>query len=334
MDKPDLGPAIKSASTDLLIGIGACLAGQAVRYDGSNRPANPSVLKLREAVSTTAFCPEVGTGMPVPRPPIHVVGNDAREVRALDVASHQVDDTAALQNYAHAVLDYQPQLCGYLLVSRSPSCGYRKVKRFDDDGRLIARDSQGVFAANLQVLNPLLPLEDDAGLRDPGLRESFVSRLCVYHNWQNLLETGSKDDVFNRFFALHVYLIEAHQPGAGRKLESMIAEPRGLQSEAFISTLMSSLRQPATRRSHSRVIAQLIDDLKDQLSMEEHGAALEIHTHYRLGESLLEESTGALLQQLRPQLQTNQAINFYLSSCSRHLGPVELDTMPLVLGRV
>ena len=170
-----------------VMGIGSCLAGNAVRYNAQTKKPNQHVRDIGESFELRAFCPEMGIGMGVPRAPIHLVG-DENNVRAMDVYSHTHDFTDKLAGYADTVLSLAPGLCGYILVKASPSCGYERVKRFNDKGNIVAHDQRGIFAAALGRADPLLPLEDDGRLNDPGLRESFVTRALVYHNWKQLQE--------------------------------------------------------------------------------------------------------------------------------------------------
>jgi uncharacterized protein YbbK (DUF523 family) len=166
-----------------VIGIGSCLAGNAVRYDGQAKNISPPVQAICETFELRAFCPEMGVGMGVPRPPIELVGSE-NAVRVLDVATHSLDYTGPLADYAKQVLDLAPELCGYILVRGSPSCGYEGVKRHSVNGEHLASDQQGIFARALAALDPLLPLEDDERLNDPGIRDSFVSRVHAYHDWK------------------------------------------------------------------------------------------------------------------------------------------------------
>lgn len=167
-----------------LIGIGACLAGNAVRYNGEEKSPNQSVRDICDQFEMRSFCPEMGVGMGVPRPPIHLVGT-ADTVQVLDVATHSKDYTVDIQNFARQVLQDAPELCGYILVKGSPSCGCREVKRFSQDGSLLATDQQGIFAAALAELDPMLPLEDDESLADPRQRESFTCRVRSYYEYKN-----------------------------------------------------------------------------------------------------------------------------------------------------
>ena len=173
-----------------LIGIGACLAGNPVRYNGETNKPNEYVRNICAQFEIRPFCPEMGIGLGVPRPPIRLVGTE-HAVRIVDVKTHSHDYTDQIRAYAQQVLEQAPLLCGYILVKGSPSCGYGRVKRYSQEGQHLASDQNGIFAAALAHADPLLPLEDDGRLNDPGLRESFVTRACAYHDWKTLLRTGA-----------------------------------------------------------------------------------------------------------------------------------------------
>ena len=172
-----------------LIGIGSCLAGNAVRYNGESNTPNRHVRKIFEHFDVQAFCPDMGIGLGVPRPPIHLVGSK-ESVRVVDVETHRHDYTDAIRSYAQHTLDQAPLLCGYILVKGSPSCGYAGVKRYSQTGDYLASDQSGIFARALEEADSLLPLEDDERLRDANIRESFVNRARAYHHWKTLMGQG------------------------------------------------------------------------------------------------------------------------------------------------
>jgi uncharacterized protein YbbK (DUF523 family) len=229
-----------------MIGIGSCLAGNAVRYDGQVKNISPHVQAICEIFEIRAFCPEMGVGMGVPRPPIELVGSE-NAVRVLDVTTHSKDYTGQLAGYAQKVLDLAPGLCGYLLVRGSPSCGYEGVKRHSDDGDHLASDQQGIFARALAVADPLLPLEDDERLNDPVLRESFVIRVHAYHDWKLLCGEGLSAYKLVEFYSRHKTRIMAHHKPDHEALEGILADTGVLPLEElsiiFITTLMAALSQ-------------------------------------------------------------------------------------------
>lgn len=59
-----------------LLGLGSCLAGNEVRYNGQSKRPNQHVKDICSHFDSRAFCPEMGIGLGVPRPPIHLVGSE------------------------------------------------------------------------------------------------------------------------------------------------------------------------------------------------------------------------------------------------------------------
>lgn len=270
------------------VGIGACLAGQEVRYNAQSKAANPHVRGLMEAFVVRPFCPEMGIGMGVPRAPIHLVGRQGDAVRALDVETHSHDYTDRLAAYAGQVLARAPELCGYILVKGSPSCGYDRVKRYADNGYSVASDTQGIFAAALRAADPLLPLEDDGRLNDPGLRESFVTRVYAYQDWRQLCEAGLSAGALVEFYSRYKYLVMAHHVPSYKALGRLLADAgrRDIEAlaEEFIHSLMAALSERATQRSHANVLFHLSGYLKRQLGDDERQRLKELIDQYRVGE--------------------------------------------------
>lgn len=269
-----------------LLGIGSCLAGNAVRYNGDTKKPNEYVRDICAHFETRAFCPEMGIGLGVPRPPIHLVGS-ADAVRIVDVKTHSRDYTVQIQAYAQQVLDQAPQLCGYLLVKGSPSCGYGRVKRYSNEGRQLAADQNGVFAQALADRDPRLPLEDDGRLNDPGLRESFVTRACAYHDWKLLVLRGLTPHRLIEFYTRYKYLVMAHHVPSYKTLGPMLADAgqrdMAALADEFIDTLMAALAHRATRRSHSNVLFHLAGYLRGRITAEQRQRLGVLIEDYRTG---------------------------------------------------
>jgi len=110
--------------------VSACLLGQAVRYDGSDKRCAHSILQAWLANGQVVpFCPELAAGLPVPRPPAEisqgaggtaVLRGLARVIEAggRDVTAEFV--TGAEQALATA-RQYDIRLA--ILKEDSPSCG-------------------------------------------------------------------------------------------------------------------------------------------------------------------------------------------------------------------
>ncbi len=159
------------------VGISRCLLGDPVRYDGGHK-REPSLTEVLGAqVEWVTVCPELETGMGVPREPIHLVAGAGGGVRLVGVTSGD-DWTERMRAWARDRLRELAALGvrGFVLKSRSPSCGLRGVPI---EG---AEDGSGLFAILLVEQFPGLPVEEEDRLRDAGAREEFLARVQAYRS--------------------------------------------------------------------------------------------------------------------------------------------------------
>ena len=143
------------------IGVSSCLAGELVRYDGATKLVR-WVCELEESVEVVRFCPEVGAGMPVPRPPIQVVL--AGQTPRIKMVESRQDLTEAMHRYindAIATIRTSP-LDGFVLKARSPSCGVGSTPWFTEDGSEIVATESGLWAHALQRAFPAMPIVDES----------------------------------------------------------------------------------------------------------------------------------------------------------------------------
>ncbi|MCC4309207.1 DUF523 domain-containing protein [Alcanivorax marinus] len=161
------------------VGVSACLTGRPVRYDGGHRRHARVHDELAGLVRLVEVCPEVAVGLPVPRPPIQVVQiKGARRVR--HVTAPRQDLTEALADQAGAV---GPALSGFVVKSRSPSCGLGTTPVHDDQGRPFAL-GDGAFAGALARRHPDLPMANDSDLDAPLFTQAFLLRVFCHHHWR------------------------------------------------------------------------------------------------------------------------------------------------------
>ncbi len=268
------------------IGIGACLVGKPVRYNGESKRKNPHIEGLGEHVTLRSFCPEMGIGMTVPREPVRLVGDLGLE-RLMDSATQTHDYTEPMQEYAANVLKTAPELSGYILVKASPSCGYDRVKRYNTKGNAVLNDSMGIFAAELRKLDPLLPLEEDGRLHDAGLRENFVTRVYAYHEWKAFKQQPVTHPGLTEFWSRYKYLLMSHHVPTykeiGRLLSNAKSAPLDETANTFIELLMSGLSRMATRNTHTNVLQHIRGYLKRQLETDEKQEMDALITQYRSG---------------------------------------------------
>jgi uncharacterized protein YbgA (DUF1722 family)/uncharacterized protein YbbK (DUF523 family) len=254
------------------VGIGACLIGHQVRYNGEAKRKNQHLQALGGHVDFRSFCPEMAIGMGVPREPIRLVG-ELESVRLTDSATQSEDYTAPMQAYARDVLGRNPDMAGYVLVKGSPSCGFERVKRYNEKGNVVLNDAVGLFTAELAKLDPLLPLEEDGRLNDPSLRENFVSRVFVYRDWKEFRAEPLSYHRLTDFWARYKYLLMSRDVGASKTIGHLLANhdytPVEEVAEQFVTLLMEGLSRVATRKTHTNVLQHIRGYLKRDLGRED-----------------------------------------------------------------
>lgn len=165
--------------TGIRLGISSCLLGQEVRFDGGHKRDRFLTDELGKYVEWVAVCPEVEVGMGTPREPLQLVR--VGETTRMMTTSTGIDYTDRMNEWARARVDMlaHEDLDGYVLKSKSPSCGVWNVRVACPDGSSVT-DGRGLFASVLLERFPLLPVEEEGRLADPATRADFMERVLAY----------------------------------------------------------------------------------------------------------------------------------------------------------
>ena len=167
------------------IGISACLVGQEVRFDGGHK-RDPLLIEIfGPDVEWVPVCPEVEVGMSTPREPLRLE-RDAGRVRMVTIDT-RIDYTGRMEAWSQKRVAGLAclELDAYVLKSDSPSCGKDGVKVFRS-GAAPSPDGRGLFAEALIAAMPWLPVEDEARLRDPNVRNDFLARIAGHRESRDL----------------------------------------------------------------------------------------------------------------------------------------------------
>jgi len=161
------------------IGVSSCILGHAVRYDGKHKYHPIITAELSQYFTLIPFCPEVAIGMGVPRPPMHLVTLN-RMLHAVDKVNSALDYTQQLSSRGNQYLRDNSPLHGYIFQDKSPSCGVKSVKVFDEDTVLTDTQGTGIFASAILAVLPELPIIEACSLDDPKAVADFVQRVRDY----------------------------------------------------------------------------------------------------------------------------------------------------------
>lgn len=251
--------------------------GNNVRYDGGHKLDHYLRHTFGQFIEWVPVCPEAECGLPVPREAMDLVG-DPDSPRLITRVTG-VDHTGRMLQWSKkklAALEKEG-LSGFVLKARSPSCGVHDSKIYSRPGRL-AGGRAGLFAEAVMGRFPLMPIEDEEGLQDPGSRENFIERVFVYQRWQEYLAEGGTVGQLVAFHGRHKYLLMSHSSKHLKQLGTLVADPKKYKRtelhDRYFTLLMEGLNVPATARKQVNVLQHMAGYFKKQLSATE---KLELH---------------------------------------------------------
>ncbi|MNN27130.1 hypothetical protein D3C81_1406560 [compost metagenome] len=276
-----------SAHSKPRIAISSCLTGHSVRYNGGHKSSDLCRTQLEEHFDWLPVCPEVAIGLGVPRDPIRLVG-DPEHPAVVGTRNPGMDFTGPLASYGEQMAAELDDICGYIFMQKSPSCGLERVKVYQDNGHPAVQGGRGAYAAAFCARRPDLPVEEEGRLHDPVLRENFISRVYAYADWQRLQAEGLSRGALVRFHSRYKYLLMANNPQAYRQLGRLLGsmsrddDPQVIGPRYF-SQLMQALRRCASRGTHGNVLQHLSGYFKEALTQQDKAELQHIIDQYQQG---------------------------------------------------
>jgi uncharacterized protein YbgA (DUF1722 family)/uncharacterized protein YbbK (DUF523 family) len=266
------------------LGISTCLLGENVRYDGGHKWDRFLTDTLGQYVEYVPVCPEVEYGLPTPREAMRLVG-DPSAPRLVTSRTKQ-DHTEGMLRWARKrVRELESEgLSGFVFKRSSPSSGMERVKVYDPNG-VPKKTGVGMFARVFMNHFPLLPVEDEGRLHDPGLRENFIERIFALRRWREVIQRKSALKDLIEFYTHHKLQIMAHSPKHYQVLGRLVAGAKGKPLkkifEEYEAMFLEALRLMATPKKNSNVLQHMMGYFKAQLSGEEKKELLEVIDLYQ-----------------------------------------------------
>lgn len=277
---------LSSSRAPIKVGISACLLGEPVRFNGGHKESRLCSETLARHFEFVPVCPEVAIGLGTPRQPIRLVG-DPDHPRAVGSVHAELDVTDALSAYGRQVATELHDICGFVLMQKSPSCGMERVKVYQANGHPIEGGGSGLFAHALMQARPDLPIEEDGRLNDPVLRENFLTRIFAYAEWQRLVASGVTRKALVEFHSRYKYQLMATDPvqykALGRLVATVGKQPLEAFAPSYFSQLMAALKKTASRGTHTNVLQHLSGYLKRDLGTQDKQELQRLIDQYREG---------------------------------------------------
>ncbi len=265
--------------------VSRCLGFAACRYDGV-AIGNELVEAMRGHVEFRAVCPEMAVGLGVPREKIRIVRAGGEKLRLVQPATGR-DLTDAVTRFAELRLNSGCGLHGFILKSRSPSCGISDAKTYSRaDAKAPIGRCAGIFAAAALRKFPDLPIEDEVRLADPRLRENFLTRLFTQAAFEAIAQTRSLKTLV-QFQAANEALLEAHSRKDAAELRRIVANRERHSLDALLpdyrQRLAQALARPAKSGSNVRALLRAMESLANPPHPREKARFLAALEKYRAG---------------------------------------------------
>ena len=262
------------------VGVSACLLGQPVRYDGGHKRDRFLTDTFGRFVEWVPVCAEVECGLPVPRESMHLEG-DAAAPRLVTTRTHE-DRTDCMTRWAARRLDELVglDLCGFIFKTNSPSSGMRGIRVYDANG-VPHKTGIGLFARAFMERFPLLPVEDEGRLHDPGLRENFIERIFALRRYRDMPRSVG---ALVRFQANHKMQLLAHSRTRMTEMGRLVAHAKETPPEelfaAYEEHLMAALREKATPGRNVDALTHMMGFFKNTLTADEKAELLDVIRQY------------------------------------------------------
>ncbi len=268
-----------------IVVVSRCVTFEHCRWNGLII-ASEVVDRMKPFVDFHPVCPEKEIGLGVPRKPIRVVSRDGA-LRLLQ-SETEADVTEKMVGFARSYLDGVDKVDGFILKSRSPSCGIKDVKIYPGLGKVTAlKDkAQGFFAAEVWERFGHLPIEDEGRLTNFGIREHFFTRLYAYARLRELQKNASMRALI-QFHAENKFLLMSYHQGALRELGRIVANHERRSADEALSLyavrFMSAFENQPRRTSNLNVLTHALGHFSDGLSKGEKAFFMDALDKYTKG---------------------------------------------------
>lgn len=227
-----------------VIVVSRCLGFASCRWNGAVIP-DPFVDSLKQFVQFETVCPEVEIGLGVPRNPIRIVASrgDLRLVQSVS----GLDVTEKMREFAQRYLANLPPVDGFILKSRSPSCGIKDTKVYPAVGQVSALGtSAGLFGKAVLERFPNLAVEDEGRLNNDRIWDHFLKRIFTFASFREIEDSGSIADMVS-FHSKNKFLIMSYGQKGLRTLGRLVANREKRDIAAVRAEYGAALRATMSR---------------------------------------------------------------------------------------
>jgi uncharacterized protein YbgA (DUF1722 family)/uncharacterized protein YbbK (DUF523 family) len=262
--------------------VSRCLGFDACRYNAQSIE-DKFVRKLARHVNFQNVCPEVEIGMGTPREPVRLV-LEGDETKLIQPETGR-DFTSKMERFSRSYVNALEDVDGFILKSRSPSCGLTDARVYPQIGKAPAMGKgPGLFARRVIERFAHAAIEDEGRLNNFRIREHFLTKLFLLARFRDLESRPTARDLV-RFQSENKLLFMAYNQKQLREMGRVVAnhEKRDLADvvEIYAHHLhLAFVRMPRVT-SHINVLMHALGYFSKQLLSREKAHFLDLLELYR-----------------------------------------------------
>ena len=229
----------------MLVAISSCLLGNPIRYDKTGQRDRFLTDKLGKHLTYLPFCPE-HLAFGTPRQTIRIVlENEQKSIYTVFSKENVTKPmNEAIETELHAL--HSHPICGIILKSKSPSCGLGSTKYYTKEMSEGKKD--GLFALACKEHFTHFPIEEEARLQDPWLRENFVMHLFAYEDSMQFEKSVLKLSELVLFHTQYKFLLHSKSEKSYRELGNIVANHEKLPFKDVCASYLALFRKAIAQK--------------------------------------------------------------------------------------
>ncbi|WZL73116.1 DUF523 and DUF1722 domain-containing protein [Clostridiaceae bacterium 35-E11] len=263
-----------------------CLEHGNCRYDGS-KIKSPFIKSLKEYVEFILVCPEVEVGLGVPRNALRMIEKDEQGEK-LVFSNNGEEITEKMLDFSERFINSldKNQIDGWILKSRSPSCGIKDVKVYKSFGKAqtLPKKTMGVFARKVYEQFGNIAIEDEGRLMNFNIREHFLTRVYTTTRFREVKNKKCMGELV-KFHSQHKYLLMSYHQKNLKILGSIVAnkEYKKIEDllEKYEDVLLDTLKNPIKYTNNINMLLHLFGYFSKYLNSNEKAFFLDHIEAYR-----------------------------------------------------
>ena len=251
------------------IAVSGCLLGEEIRFNGAHSHDRFVTQSLGKYVEFVSFCPE-NLAFGTPRPTIRLVEdeNDGYYVRS-SVGNSDVTEQLLLTNNIELKKIQDDTIRGIIFKSKSPSCGFGSAMVYRTNG-YSKEKNDGLFVKMCKEHFPLLPMEEEARLNDPWLRENFIMQLFAYDDFENFKASHPTMKDLVAFHQSYKFMLQAKNEMMYRELGQIVGNHERLKLEEVLRQyeilFKTAIAQKSSIAKNRNVLEHMAGFVKDKIT--------------------------------------------------------------------